>query len=284
MNPEYVPEWEQIWGFPSTIFSPFRRIVRLITPAGDWVVKPVRDPVQLRWWMSVDRELRFRGFRSMPPIYTDGSRWLIAINQPGGLRTGNPVPRRPRYRPVHRLGRGLATPPFHRKRHPFLHRLDARLSEFPPAENLRGDGRGDRRIDPAIRPAVLPLRYGGAEANRRISPFPFCSKGSGAGGLSFIRIWPVTIGSWTEGKARLIDFETADYDWQLGDLWQLLSRVLPEQNWNSSVWHEVIAVYGEILSLSFMELSILRKLLGFPNEFFRESLGWSREEGATLPR
>jgi CotS family spore coat protein len=278
MNPEYVPEWEQILGIPVNDFFPFRRIVRLITPAGDWVVKPVRDRVQLRWWMSVDRELRFRGFRSMPPIYTDGSRWLITPmidGFPVSYRDRNQVRKAARLLALfHRLGRGLATPPFHRKRHPFLHRLDARLSEFArllkTCEGMEGE------IGELIRQYGRQYYRYGMEARKQIAEYPLS--------LLFEREWRGRFVVHQDlashnllldrrGKLWLIDFETADYDWQLGDLWQLLSRVLPEQNWNSSVWHEVIAVYGEIRPLSSMELSILRKLLGFPNEFFRESLG-----------
>lgn len=71
----------------------------------------------------------------------------------------------------------------------------------------------------------------------------------------------------------LIDFETAAYDWQLGDLWQFLSRVLPEQNWNPSIWSEVLSAYGRIRPISSLERAVLRDMLGFPNEFFRETLG-----------
>ena len=205
MNPEYVPEWEQILGIPVNDFFPFRRIVRLITPAGDWVVKPVRDPVQLRWWMSVDRELRFRGFRSMPPIYTDGSRWLITPmidGFPVSYRDRNQVRKAARLLALfHRLGRGLATPPFHRKRHPFLHRLDARLSEFArllkTCEGMEGE------IGELIRQYGRQYYRYGMEARKQIAEYPlsllFEREWRGAV-LLFIRIWPVTIGSWTGGE------------------------------------------------------------------------------------
>ena len=47
MNPNHVPEWEQILGIPVNDFSPFRRNVRLITPAGDWVVHRLHN-IRLR--------------------------------------------------------------------------------------------------------------------------------------------------------------------------------------------------------------------------------------------
>jgi CotS family spore coat protein len=278
MNPNHVPEWEQILGIPVNDFSPFRRNVRLITPAGDWVVKPVRDPVQLRWWMSVDRELRFRGFHAMPPIYTDGSRWVITPmidGFPVNYRNRKQVRRAARLLAVfHRLGRGLATPPFHRRRDHFLRRLEARLSEFgrllKTSEGIEGEIGELLRIY-----GRMYFRYG-LEARRQLAGYPLSRLLERERSARFVVHQDLASHNWLldrGGNLWLIDFETADYDWQLGDLWQLLSRVLPEQDWSRSVWDEVIAAYGEIRPLSSLELSILRKMLGFPNEFFREALG-----------
>ena len=263
--------------------------MRLITPAGDWVVKPVRDPVQLRWWMSVDRELRFRGFQAMPPIYTDGRRWLITP-----MIDGFPVSYRDRRQvrkaarllaAFHRLGRGLATPPFHRKTDQFLRRLDTRLSEFSrllkTSEGIEGE------IGELLRIHGRRFYRYGLEARRQIAGYPLSRL--------FERDWharsvvhqDLASHNWLMdrgGNLWLIDFETADYDWQLGDLWQLLSRVLPEQGWSRSVWDEVIAAYGEICPLSSWERSILRKLLGFPNEFLGKPWGCSKAKGDTILR
>lgn len=278
MNPKHVPEWEQILGIPVSDFVPFRRNVRLITQVGDWVAKPVRDPAQLRWWLSVDRELRMRGFQAMPPIYSDGDRWLITP-----MIDGSPVSYRDRKQvrkaarllaAFHRLGRGLATPPYHRRSHQFLRRLDARLSGF--ARLLRTAGGIEGEIGDLLREfGELYYRYG-VEARRRIAGYPLSRWFEREWRTRFVVHQDLASHNWLMdrgGNLWLIDFETADYGWQLGDLWQLLSRVLCEQDWSRSVWSETMAAYGEIRPLSSLERAILRDLLGFPNEFFRETMG-----------
>ncbi len=80
------------------------------------------------------------------------------------------------------------------------------------------------------------------------------------------------------GKSWLIDFETAEYDAQIGDLWQLLSRSLSEQDWDPTVLRETVAAYEKNRPLVPAERMILSVLLGFPNEFFREVLGLTLEK------
>lgn len=198
MSREYVREWEQILGLPVNGFVPFRRNVRLATRVGDWVVKPVRDPAQLGWWLSVDRELRLRGFQAMPPIYSDGNRWLITP-----VIDGTPVSYRDRKQVLkaarllaafHYLGRGLATPPMYRKSHHLLQRLDARLSEFGRLLETVGDI-GERLancfVDTARCTTGTGWRRDGGSPN---IPSAIYSNGSGGPAVSFIRIWRATIG------------------------------------------------------------------------------------------
>lgn len=278
MNREHVLEWEQILGIPVNDFVPFRRNVRLTTQMGDWVVKPVRDPAQLKWWYSVDQELRLRGFQAMPPIFTDGNRWMITPmidGIPVSYRNRNHVLKAARLlASFHRLGCGLATPPLQRRNHHFLRRLDARLSEFgrllKNAEGIGGE------IGELLRLYGKMYYSHGLEARRRIADYPLCQLFERERRARFVVHQDLASHNWLmdrRGSLWLIDFETADYDWQLGDLWQFLSRVLPEQNWSLSVWSKVIKSYREIRPFSRLELLILRDLLGFPNEFFRETLG-----------
>lgn len=278
MSREYVREWEQILGLPVNGFVPFRRNVRLATRVGDWVVKPVRDPAQLGWWLSVDRELRLRGFQAMPPIYSDGNRWLITP-----VIDGTPVSYRDRKQVLkaarllaafHYLGRGLATPPMYRKSHHLLQRLDARLSEFGRLLETVGDIGGEMG-ELLRRYSEMYYRYG-LEARQRIAEYPLRHLFERERRARCVVHQDLASHNWLMDRKEnlwLIDFETAAYDWQLGDLWQFLSRVLPEQNWNPSIWSEVLSAYGRIRPISSLERAVLRDMLGFPNEFFRETLG-----------
>ncbi len=49
----------------------------LETGSGEWVAKRSRHPSHLRWWIWVDRELRYRGFDRMPAFVTDGREWVL---------------------------------------------------------------------------------------------------------------------------------------------------------------------------------------------------------------
>jgi Ser/Thr protein kinase RdoA (MazF antagonist) len=75
------------------------------------------------------------------------------------------------------------------------------------------------------------------------------------------------------GNIWLIDFETADYDAQIGDLWQMVSRVMAEQNGLSGWFDHAMKEYQLIRPLSSEERTYLSILVAFPNEFFREVIG-----------
>jgi hypothetical protein len=278
MKQEHVLEWERILGLPVTDVEPFRRNCRVITAAGDWVVKPVRHPRQLHWWLSVDRELRMRGFHSMPPMLTDGRRWQITPlidGLPASYRDRDQIRNAARLLAIfHRLGQGLMTPPFHGGSGLFLRRLNARLDScgrlLQKAEGIGGE------IGELLHVYGKAYYRYGLEARKRIAGYPLADLFHRERLARFVAHRDLASHNWLVdgvGNLWLIDFETADYDWQLGDLWQLLSRALPEQGWDRSVWSEAVAAYREVRPLSSLEMAILRDMLGFPNEFFREALG-----------
>jgi hypothetical protein len=77
----------------------------------------------------------------------------------------------------------------------------------------------------------------------------------------------------SSGQPWLIDFETADYDCQLGDVWQIGTRILSENNWSDSWVERFFRSYEVYRPLSAVEKKMISTLFSFPNEFFRETIG-----------
>lgn len=245
----------------------------LKTPSARWLVKPVDRTEKMFWWQRADRLIRKKGFRSMPDFFVWQDRWLVMRYIPG---------RTARYRNVwdlrqsavllarfHRKAIAVETPPDFDVRRTLADRLVNRfeqyekvcrqLSAFPQfafaSEDFRRHGeRALNRIDrTALRRVVSSGVEEGTVAHRDLASHN------------------ILIG--VTGKPWLIDFETADLDAQLGDLWQLASRALVEWHWNPHVFAFILRTYEAIRPLSTDEKRLLSQLFLFPNDFYREALG-----------
>lgn len=293
MDGAEVHQWERVLGARVHEAQTFHRHYLLKTGSGNWVAKKSRHPSHLRWWIGVDRELRSRGFDCMPTYLTDGREWLLTSwveARPASYRRSEEI------RKVagllsrfHLAGRGLLTPSSASGSQSLLERVESRYRSFSQlvksAEGLGGE------LGELLREYGTVYRRFGKAARKRLERLPVneLTRWERVGGCVAHRDLAshnVLIGS--AGKTWLIDFETAEYDAQIGDLWQLLSRGLSEQAWDPMVLKETLAAYEKNRPLVPVERSILAVLLGFPNEFFREALGlslnkegYSREK--TLP-
>ncbi|QKG84124.1 phosphotransferase [Kroppenstedtia pulmonis] len=284
--------WERILGKKIHQVVPYRRNHLLVTTKEKWIVKSTSGPEYIQWWIQVDQELRLRGFNQMPSLKTDGGQWVLSRWIDGEnasysrkkdiLQTADMLAR------FHLAGRGLWTYPG-RTTVWLPDRLSIRLSTF--SRHLREEKQQQNEL------TYLLHRYGphfyrmGREALTQLRRIP----------LKAHTYWERHCHCLTHrdlashnvlvdrsGIPWLIDFETADYDCQVGDLWQLLSRSLSEQNWDPDIYESVLKVYESIRPLSPLEKIILPKLLAFPNEFFREMSGLIRKRSGydwdhTLP-
>jgi CotS family spore coat protein len=82
----------------------------------------------------------------------------------------------------------------------------------------------------------------------------------------------------TKGEVWLIDWDTAEFDLQLGDLWQLSARILAENEWEDTYLSTIFSAYESVRPLTTLEKDLLRLLFHFPNEFYRESIGLARKK------
>ncbi|MCF6092728.1 phosphotransferase [Microaerobacter geothermalis] len=76
-----------------------------------------------------------------------------------------------------------------------------------------------------------------------------------------------------EGEVYIIDLDTAGIDLQLGDLVQLINRVMVEQNWNDYFLADIVNRYQDYIPLEERELVLLSFLLRFPSDIMREING-----------
>lgn len=72
----------------------------------------------------------------------------------------------------------------------------------------------------------------------------------------------------------IIDFDLSSYDPQFIDLAQLLNRAMLEWKWNLEVFQKIETIYQENKKLRSGEIRLIHQLSQFPNEFFREVIGY----------
>ncbi|MBN2910135.1 hypothetical protein JQC72_11545 [Polycladomyces sp. WAk] len=267
-----------VWGA-----EPFRRLWRVRTSRGDWVAKPVRHVPHLHWWLRVDREMRMRGFHLMPQIRTDGKRWVLTPLIPGQpasykkLSDARKAVRQLAW--FHRLGDGLQTRSYHQGEYLLEERLDTRLREF--YRTMTTPGVTGHELACLLKTNGPYFFQAGVVAMSRLSALDLRGRVARDRRLHRLAHRDLASHNWvsdTKGQLWLIDFETADYDCQLGDVWQLLSRTLSEHRWESDVYRMLLAEYEAVRPLSARDKALLVALLSFPNEFFREAIGLAKEK------
>lgn len=274
--------WERLLQTPVIEAVPFRRNWLLKTREGDWVAKRVTRPGHLKWWLQVDQELRVRGFHGMPPIRSDGSRWLLTPLIEGRVahyRNKEDITKTAQLLAhFHRVGYWLSIPKQRSSRH-LLERMDHRLRDFSLL--MQQMDRIEGKIGHLLRVHGGSFYQEGIQARKRLARLPLgqlivMDRTSFA--LTHRDLASHNILIDRQGTAWLIDFDSAEYDCQLGDLWQLLSRALSEQGWERSIWNDVLSSYEAIRPLQPVESAILPELLAFPNEFYREALGLAQKK------
>jgi CotS family spore coat protein len=270
--------WEWLLGDPVTSIQAFRGNWLLTTSQGRWVAKPSR-PEFLRWWSEVDRELRHRGFMEMPRWVTDGRQWQVTSWVQGrSARYGqmkdltasaNLLGR------FHRLGRGMYAPTLSPGRH-LVERVEERFYSFVRLVRTTPLSSPVRKV---LEPVEGELLQCGQQILDRLVRDPWADWCRGEQRIHSLVHRDLASHNWIfdeGGRGWLIDFDAAGYDSQVGDLWQLLSRAMWEQKWDASVLNRAVASYERERPLSPLERELLRILLPFPNEIYREALGLNR--------
>lgn len=245
----------------------------IVTPRSQWLIKPIKRPKMAVWWQEIDRLIRQNGFRSMPDFFVWKSNWLVMSYIPG---------RTAKYRRLADLGKcATLLARFHTAaknipdtkgievRHTLPERLMRRCEQYNDY---------DHRLMCEHKLASVGEEYHqmGLQALERIEASPLKALTQvdvRQGAIAHRDLASHNILLDDPGKPWLIDFETAGYDWQLGDLWQMMSRALVEWQWDPNIYERILWSYESIRPLSFEERETLQQLFLFPNDFYREVLG-----------
>lgn len=254
-----------------------------------WTAKPIEDQEHVRWWMKIENQLRARGFQEMPQIWTDGDQWMLTPFIEGKVCSYRNLFEAEKaitcLAQFHQLGQRLPVPLLKQQMKFLLYdRLYDRICSF--YKLLSHIHRIEGEWGEFLRKYV-PLYYEDAlKAWKRV-------QSSGIYDLTVSDVNNRAVvhrdlanHNWMldqTGKIWLIDFETAGYDAQIGDLWQMLARILYEHQWSPAVFSQLLMSYHTIRPLSVHEKKVLYSLLSFPNDFMREAIGlWKRKPGYTM--
>lgn len=281
-------QMEQILHSAVRNITPYRKNWCIETDVGKWIAKRTRFPARLKWWLKVDQELRLRGFTAMPPIRSDGSRWIITPFIEG--KTGSYS----RWQEVekilkvlahfHLVGQRLHTPPEKGAAFLLYHRLYDRLIRF--YRLLKKAPLLEKELGELLKNHGRDFYLDGLRAWQKLQWLPLQKINHDEWLMRNVTHRDLASHNWIideEGKPWLIDFETADYDSQLGDIWQISSRILSENNWSDEWCARVLHTYEYVRPLSAVEKKIICTLFSYPNEFFREAIGLAeKKRGYTM--
>lgn len=248
-----------------------------------WMVKRIKAEEHLRWWYAIDGELRSRGFQMMPSFYTDGIETIITpwiegkIGNYRDLNQATVMVKQLAF--FHRTGQRLQTPPKQEGAFLFFERLYHRLKEFYHLMNQvdRIPGKlGKLLVE------VGPLFYAdGHRVWRKLQQLPFQEAVLWERQNHRLAHRDLASHNWVIDQQRriwLIDFDMAEYDSQLGDIWQMFTRIMAEHSLSHKLYQKLLTNYESIRPLHALEKKLLRVLIDFPNEFMREAIGLAKNK------
>lgn len=257
--------------------EPQQKIWLIYTNEHTWVAKQCRSVYHQDWWSQIDLELRQRGFLDMPKFIHAGDGLIITQYIHGKTckyRNQSEVQLVLRQLArFHQAGRGCATPSPRRAAFLLWERLRERLQKFE--RYLSHSNQYSGKISRFFHIAGHEMYQMGINAWNQLYNTPFYQMTEQSHMGHHLCHRDLASHNWIVGDQRawLIDFDTASYDAQWGDLWQICSRILTENHWDECVWNEMIQCYEKIQPLSDWEKYYIKVLFGFPNEFFRETMG-----------
>ena len=242
-----------------------------------WIAKKRKNKEHLRWWFFVDQELRNKGFQAMPVYYTDGYELVVTpwiqgeIGSYRNLDLALKMVQHLAY--FHQIGQELQTPPKQEVAFLFFNRLYHRLKQFYKLM---------KKVD-AIPGQLgkLLAQYGphvyadGYRVWQKLKQFPFQEYVRWERERHCLAHRDLASHNWILGKKKiwLIDFDLAEYDSQLGDVWQMFTRIMAEHQFSPKLYRALLKSYESIRPLNELERKMLDVLIFFPNEFMRESIG-----------
>lgn len=277
----HKPDMEQLsLGLQTNVLEikEYRNYWLVIGEKGKWVAKPIRDRQHNVWWADIEQELRTNGFHSFSKTKQIG-RWHLSAYIEGrcpsykNRQTGTSLIKT--LAKFHTCGQQLDTPPATQAAYLLSDRLFDRLDHF--YHHLMQQEKYKTEQIYHLLTQYGPLFYHhGNEVYQALCYMDLPYLAELARDRRTLCHRDLASHNWivdTKKRVWLIDFETAEYDLQIGDVWQLCSRIMCEHQWNFTLFQELIAAYESVKPLMDWEKKILANLFRFPNEFLRETIG-----------
>jgi CotS family spore coat protein len=250
----------------------------VIGETGKWVAKPIRDRQHHVWWSDVEQELRNNGFHSFSKTKQVG-RWLLSVYIEGECPSYKNrqicIPLMKTLAHFHIKGQQLDTPPTKQAAYLLSDRLFDRLNHFYHHLIRQDKCRTANMIDLISRHGSVFYQHG-YEAYQTLYSMGLPDLAVSARDDHMLSHRDLASHNWivdTKQQVWLIDFETAEYDLQVGDVWQICSRIMCEHHWDFGLFQALISSYESVKPLNDREKKILACLFRFPNEFLRETIG-----------
>ncbi|WP_028775566.1 phosphotransferase [Shimazuella kribbensis] len=245
---------------------------------GKWLAKPIRDVEHNVWWEDIEQKLRERNFHAFPESKRIDN-WLLSYFIDGEMVSYKDkkvcIPLMRTLATFHIAGQKLDTPPTFQAAYLLSDRLYERLNQFYHHLSKLHRYRHDKTF-------YLLSRYGPVfyqhayDAYQRLYKIGLPYFAQSARKNHMLSHRDLASHNWImDGQKELwlIDFETAAYDLQIGDVWQVCSRMLNEHQWDVDLFQTLIQTYESVNPLTQWERQALSVLCGFPNEFLRETIG-----------
>lgn len=257
---------------------PYRKQWYIRTISGDWIGKRIKQQKNPLWLVKINEELCRRGFLSMPTLKTDGKEWIFSTYIEG--ETGNYSSLEEVSKMMNTLGQFHAAGQkiFAPSKKPveFLlyHRLYRRLVQYYHIINNAHKIQGE--LGDLIRAHGRDFYLDGLVAWEKLQNSPLRKLTDQERKMGNLAHRDLASHNWIIDKNQnpwLIDWDTADYDLQLGDVWQMSVRILTQNSWSDPWIETIFKSYEEVCPLTSMERSLLSVLFEFPNEFYREVIG-----------
>jgi Ser/Thr protein kinase RdoA (MazF antagonist) len=256
----------------------YRNYWMIIGEKEKWIAKPFPDSQHSIWWGDIEQELRKRGFHSFPKTKQIGT-WLLSLFIEGTMISYKEKTHlfalMQLLAQFHQKGQYLETPPIKQVAYLLSDRLYDRLDHFYHLL-VRPKRTNASRIVQLLHYMGPRFYHHAYEAYQKLCRNGLITYGEASSRHHMLCHRDLASHNWVLDKREnpwMIDFETASYDLQIGDVWQICSRILCEHQWDVPLCKQLIQSYEVVKPLASWEKQILATLFLFHNEFLRETIG-----------
>ncbi|WP_019120129.1 phosphotransferase [Brevibacillus massiliensis] len=291
MNKAFLPTFERVFRVHIYGVKQRRNVYMFRTNRGMWVVKGYKDEEKAQWVTAVAEQLRARGFTrtveyvqsaSGDTVIPIGSAYYTVMKAIDGDEAS--------YMSLTDVKRAIATlarfhlaargfppaPDMFYYKPPLIEKWESRLADFEEiAHSVEQKGAQNRFEELVLKmaPEVLEDGYQIIKNACYLPLLPEIHQAAIFGTLAHRDVASHNFLIKAQGSCYMIDLDTVNYDMQLVDVVQLISRMMLLQGYEMSAFSQAIEQYIKICPLSDSQIKLIHQLLRYPDNFLREVTG-----------